>query len=178
MASQSTNQGNGLNFAVKCMLNCQHVILCNLNSHQLVSEQAWLIFELQFWVNFWVSRFLLWKQFFWNFISRLMLIFYFQARLLLETCREYCLEQNPSNFVIFGAHLMIFRKLGLVWFLLLCGFLCNFWVWIEELMFEDENLCIFDEKCVKFWAEKFFFSSPELGRAQLEEKMNSDVMTS
>ena len=36
-------------------------------------------------------------------------------------------------------------------------FLCNFWVWIEELMFEDGNLCIFDEKCVKFWAEKFFF---------------------
>ena len=36
MTSQSTNQGNGLNFAVKCMLNCQHVILCNLNSHHMV----------------------------------------------------------------------------------------------------------------------------------------------
>ena len=33
MASQSTNQGNGLNFAGKCMLNCQHVILCYLNFH-------------------------------------------------------------------------------------------------------------------------------------------------
>ena len=32
MTSQSTNQGNGLNFAIKWMLNCQHVILWNLNS--------------------------------------------------------------------------------------------------------------------------------------------------
>ena len=43
MASQSTNQGNGLNFAVKCMINCQHVILCNLNSHQasLIHSYDW-----------------------------------------------------------------------------------------------------------------------------------------
>ena len=36
MTSQSTNQGNGLNFAVKCMLTYQHVSLCNLNSHHMV----------------------------------------------------------------------------------------------------------------------------------------------
>ncbi|CBI32799.3 unnamed protein product, partial [Vitis vinifera] len=118
---------------------------------------TWRLEILQFWVNFWVSRFLWWKPFFWIFISRLMLILCFQARLLLETCREYCLEQNPSFYLIFGACLVGFRKLRLVWFLLLCVFLCNFWVWIEELMFEDGNLCIFDEKCMKFWAENFFF---------------------
>ena len=39
--------------------------------------------------------------FFFFFISRLMLILCFQARLLLETCREYCLEQNPSFYLIF-----------------------------------------------------------------------------
>ena len=124
----------------------------------MVSEQAWLTFELQFWVNFLFLVFWLWKTFFGVFF-RLVLILRFQARLRLETCREYCLEQNPSIFVIFGAHLMIFQKLGLVWFLLLCVFCAFFWVWIEGLMFEDENLSIFVEKCAKFWAEFFFFFS-------------------
>ena len=88
-----------------------------------------------------------------------MVILGFQAGLRLQTCREYCLEQNPSIFVIFGAHLVIFRKLRLVWFLLLCIFYAFFWVWIEGLMFEDGNLCIFVEKCARFWEEIFFFFS-------------------
>ena len=86
-----------------------------------------MIFELQFWVNFWVSRFLLWKPFFWNFISCLMLILYFQARLLLETCREYCLEQNPSFYLIFGACLVGFRELGLALVFPIMRFLYKFW---------------------------------------------------
>ena len=104
------------------------MILWNLIYLQLVSEHAWLTFELQFWVNFFISRFLVTEYIFWGFFFRLVLILGFQAWLRLETCREYCLEQNPSNFVIFGAHLMIFRKLRLVWFLLLCIFLCIFFV--------------------------------------------------
>ena len=53
MASQSMNQGNGLNFAIKCMLNCQHVILCNwilINWYQ--SKHDWHLscnFRLIFW---------------------------------------------------------------------------------------------------------------------------------
>ena len=154
------------------------MILWNLNSHQLVSEHTWLTFELQFWVNFWVSRFLWWKPFFWNFISRLMLILCFQARLLLETCRECCLEQNPSKFVIFGAHLMIFRKLGLVWFLLLCVFCAIFGFGLKNWCFRMEIYVFLTKNAWNFGRKIFFFSSPEPGRAQLEEKMNSDVMTS
>ena len=36
-----------------------------------------------------------------------MFILGFQARLMLDTGRECCLEQNPSFFVVFGAHLGI-----------------------------------------------------------------------
>ena len=70
------------------------------------------------------------EDIFWVFFFCLVLILGFQARLRLETCREYCLEQNPSFFVVFGAHLMIFRKLGLVWFLLLCVF-CAFFLGLD-----------------------------------------------
>ena len=88
------------------------MIICYFNSLQLVSEQAWLTFELQFWVNFLISRFLVMEDIFLGFFFRLVLILGFQARLRLETCREYCLEQNPSIFAIFGAHLMILLLMG------------------------------------------------------------------
>ena len=76
-----------------------------------------------------VSRFLVWKPFFFSFFFRLVLILGFQARLRLETCREYCLEQNPSFLWFFGAHLIGFQKLGLILVLhFMYFFLCNFWV--------------------------------------------------
>ena len=39
---------------------------------------------------------------FWGFFFCLVLILGFQAQLRLETCREYCLEQNPSFFLFYG----------------------------------------------------------------------------
>ena len=48
MAFHSINQGNQFIFVVQCMLKCLHVILCYLNSFQLVSELEWMTFELQF----------------------------------------------------------------------------------------------------------------------------------
>ena len=61
------------------MLKCLHVILCCLNSLQLVSELAWMTFELQFWVFFFlVSRFLVMEAIFFGgllFVWRLFLVF-------------------------------------------------------------------------------------------------------
>ena len=77
-----------------------------------------MTFELHIWVilGFPFSSF--GKHFFWSFFFRLVLFLGFQARLMLETYREYCLEQIPSFFfyiyMVFGAHLMEFRKLGLI----------------------------------------------------------------
>ena len=58
------------------------------------------------------------------FFFHLVLILGFQARLMLETCRKYCLEQNPFFFfffMVFGAHLMGFWKLRLI---LVLHFMC------------------------------------------------------
>ena len=54
---------------------------------------------MTFKLHIWVSRFLVWKPFFWAFFFHLVLILGFQARLMLETCRKYCLEQNPVFFL-------------------------------------------------------------------------------
>ena len=97
------------------------------NFHQLVSKPLWMIFKLQFlgYLGFPFSD--LEAIFFLGF-CRLVLILYFEAQLMLETCRKHCLEQNPSFFFVFvfRAHLMGFRKLGFVMVLHFMRFLCVF----------------------------------------------------
>ena len=56
---------------------------------------------------FWFSRFFWLRKPFFFLSLRLVFILGFQARLRLDTGRECCLEQNPSFFVVFGAHLGI-----------------------------------------------------------------------
>ena len=74
----------------------------------MVSERAWKTFKLQFWVILVLSFFLVTEAIFFFFFSlRLVFILGFQARLRLDTGRECCLEQNPSFFMVFGAHLGI-----------------------------------------------------------------------
>ena len=119
---------------------CEHLIYCHL-MHALMSTCDLMSFKfssigiraLYGWHLscisglFWVSRFLVLKPFFWRFFFfRLVLILGFQAQLMLETCREYCLEQNPSFLWFFGVHLMRFRKLGLILVLSFMRFLCSF----------------------------------------------------
>ena len=134
------------------------MILCYFNSLQLVSKQAWMTFELQFWVIFLVSRFLVMEAIFLGGFFHLVFILGFQARLRLETCREYCLEQNPSIFVIFGAHLMILKNracLVLAIMRFLCIFLGLDWridVWGWKSMY-------FCWKIRKIFGEIFFFFS-------------------
>ena len=85
-----------------------------------------MTFELHIWVilGFPFSGL---EAIFWSFFFHLVLILGFQARLMLETCRKYCLEQNIFlfYFMVFGAHLMGFRKLELILVLPFMHFLCN-----------------------------------------------------
>ena len=64
-----------------------------------------MTFELHIWVilGFPFSGFgsHFFFEFFFFFFWSLALFLGFQAQLMLETCREYCLEQNPSFFVVF-----------------------------------------------------------------------------
>ena len=82
---------------------------------------------------------------------------------MLETCRKHCLEQDPSFFLVFGYHLMGFRKLGFILVIPFMRFVCNFWVQIEGLMFEDGNLIVFVGNAQFFWPEFFFSSLKEPG---------------
>ena len=115
-----------------------------------IRAHTWMTFKLAYlgyfgFPNFWFGS---------HFFFHLVLILGFQALLILETCRKYCLEQNIFFFMVFGAHLMRFRKLGLILVLTFMRFLCNFWVYIEGLMFEDGNLSAFVKKCTKVWPKK------------------------
>ena len=83
---------------------------------------------------FWFSRFFFFVTEAIFFSLRLVFILGFQARLRLDIGRECCLEQNPSFVCGFLELILVFRKLGLVWFLLLCVFFPFFvhsWVCIE-----------------------------------------------
>ena len=93
-----------------------------------------------------------------GFFFRLVLILGFQAQLMLETCRKHCLEQSPSFFCFcFWSSFDGISKLGFVMVLPFMRFLCNFWVQIEGLMFEDGNLIVFIENCTKKFGQIFFF---------------------
>ena len=80
--------------------------------------------------------------------------------------------------MVFGAHLMRFRKLGLILVLTFMRFLCNFWVYIEGLMFEDGNLSVFVGKCTKFWPKKKNSSLEEPSRVQPGGEYEQCMMTS
>ena len=87
------------------MLTCDPILFkCSNNWYQSWhGRHLSCIFGL-----FWFSRFfffLVTEAIF--FSLRLVFILGFQARLRLDTGRECCLEQNPSFFVVFGAHLGI-----------------------------------------------------------------------
>ena len=106
MAFYGINQGNHFiipNFFTACFNVYMRSYVVFKKFHQLVSEQPWMTFKLQFLGYLGFLFFFLFGNHFFGVFFRLVLSLCFEARLMLETCRKHCLEQNQSFlFLFFG----------------------------------------------------------------------------
>ena len=130
--------------------------------------------------DIWVFSFLVWKPFFWAFFFFILCWFsLFKPDWCWRLVENIVWSKTLFlfYFMVFGAHLMGFRKLGLILILPFMRFLCNFlgldwridvWGWKPRC---------FHRKMHKILAESFF--SPEKpGRVQPGGEDEQCIMTS
>ena len=100
MASDDINQGKHFIYChlIHALMSTSDLMSFKISSIGIRAIHGWhlsCIFGL-----FWVSVFWFGSHFL-EFFFHLVLILGFQARLMLETCRKYCLEQNIF-FLFYG----------------------------------------------------------------------------
>ena len=167
MAFHDINQGKHF---IYCHLMHALMSTCDPMSFKISSvgirAHTWMTFELHIWVilGFPFSGL---EAIFWSFFFIWCWFSVFKPDWCWRLVENIVWSKTfLFYFMVFGAHLMGFRKLGLILVLHFMRFLCNFLGLDWRIDVWGWKLSVFVEKCTKFWPIFFFSRRARLCSAQ------------